>query len=192
MYSTLLLIRISEWYLLYFSNQYCFPRNTRGMINDFSPELLHIHVNIRTKMKRCFSNLYVSGTSVKKRRVKKKEKKRTSEECYTGEKENVQDPYGVYWWMGSIMKRRARVEQQWTPFSNSTLSTNREIMYAENNCRLKANRWIFIRGLRSLRRNNNRNSRSPPSKKYGLTNTLFNALFSPWLKTILNAATVYG
>lgn len=26
-------------------------------------------------MKRCFSNLYVSGTSVKKRRVKKKEKR---------------------------------------------------------------------------------------------------------------------
>lgn len=48
-------------------------------------------------MKRCFSNLYVSGTSVKKRRVKKKRKKRTSEERYTGEKENVQDPYGVYW-----------------------------------------------------------------------------------------------
>lgn len=125
-------------------------------------------------------------------RKKKKKKKRTSEKCYTGEKENVQDPYGVYWWMGSIMKRRARVEQQWTPFSNSTLSTNREIMYAENNCRLKANRWIFIRGFRSLRRNNNRNSRSPPSKKYGLTNMLFNALFSPWLKTILNVATVYG
>lgn len=179
--------------ILYFSSQYCFPRNTRGMINDFSPEFMqiHIHANIRTKMKRCFSNLYVSDTSVKRRRVKKK-KKRTSEECYTGEKENVQDPYGVYWWMGSIMKRRAWVEQQWTPFSNSTLSTNREIMYAENNCRLKANRWIFIRGLRSLRRNNNRNSRSSPSKKYGLTNTLFNALFSPWLKTILNAATVYG
>lgn len=45
------------------------------MINDFSPESLHIHVNIRTKMKRCFSNLYVSGTSVKKRRVKKEEKR---------------------------------------------------------------------------------------------------------------------
>lgn len=27
----------------------------------------------------------------------RKKKKRTSEECYTGEKENVQDPYGVYW-----------------------------------------------------------------------------------------------
>lgn len=46
------------------------------MINDFSPEFMqiHIHANIRTKMKRCFSNLYVSGTSVKRRRVKKKKR----------------------------------------------------------------------------------------------------------------------
>lgn len=96
--------------------------------------------------------------------------RKKNNKCYRGEKENgsmCKNEYGgsTGEWATLSREKRARGEQQWTPFSNSTLSTNREIMYAGNNCRLKANRWIFIRGLGSLRRNNNRNSRTWPSKK---------------------------
>ena len=74
------------------------------------------------------------------------------------------------------------------PFSNSTLSTNREIMYAgNNNCRLKANWWIFIREV--LDETRSHNSRSWPSKKRGPTNTLYSALSTPWLNA---GGTVYG
>lgn len=71
--------------------------------------------------------------------------RKKNNKCDRGEKENgsmCKNEYGgsTGEWATLSREKRARGEQQWTPFSNSTLSTNREIMYAGNNCRLKANR----------------------------------------------------
>lgn len=150
------------WFLLaslfLFSQYACYGKKKN---QGFSHHEVHGYPH-KQNVKRRFYNFRV--TIRKKRCVKKNNK------CYRGEKENgsmCKNEYGgsTGEWATLSREKRARGEQQWTPFSNSTLSTNREIMYAGNNCRLKANRWIFIRGLGSLRRNNNRNSRTWPSKK---------------------------